>query len=269
MNPTGPLHAGGGRWVAVGDAIANLLAAQGAVVHREYYLNDAGNQLDTFGASLYARYAGHPLPEDGYQGAYLVDMAERMRAELGDDVTEERGAGMGPRRRRRAAAGRPRPHRRALRHLVLRAHAARARARSARCSSGCRPAGSPTSRTAPRGCGAEELGDQRDRVLVKSRRQHHLPAATTSRTTATRSSAGWEHLIDIWGADHHGQVKSLQVGMRALGIGTDGRAGARDHPRSVRDARARRRDRPALEAHRQHHHARRHPRRGRSRRRAA
>src|SRR6185312_1651426 len=51
-NPTGPLHAGGGRWVAVGDAIANLLASQGAVVHREYYLNDAGNQLDKFRDSL-------------------------------------------------------------------------------------------------------------------------------------------------------------------------------------------------------------------------
>ena len=56
-NPTGPLHAGGGRWVAVGDALANLLAAQGADVHREYYLNDAGNQLDTFAASLL-----RPLP---------------------------------------------------------------------------------------------------------------------------------------------------------------------------------------------------------------
>ena len=79
VNPTGPLHAGGGRWVAVGDAIANLLAAQGAVVHREYYLNDAGNQLDTFGASLHARYLGNQPPEDGYQGAYLIEMAERMR----------------------------------------------------------------------------------------------------------------------------------------------------------------------------------------------
>ena len=59
-NPTGPLHAGGGRWVAVGDALANLLAAQGADVHREYYLNDAGNQLDLFGASLLARYDGRP-----------------------------------------------------------------------------------------------------------------------------------------------------------------------------------------------------------------
>src|SRR6185295_2260751 len=88
-NPTGPLHAGGGRWVAVGDALANVLAAQGAEVHREYYLNDAGSQLDAFGASLLARYQGRPPPEGGYQGAYLVEMADRMRAELGDDVTEE------------------------------------------------------------------------------------------------------------------------------------------------------------------------------------
>src|SRR5204863_1989379 len=76
-NPTGPLHAGGGRWVAVGDAMANLLAAQGADVHREYYLNDAGNQLDVFGASLHARYRGEEPPDDGYQGAYLVEMADR------------------------------------------------------------------------------------------------------------------------------------------------------------------------------------------------
>src|SRR6185503_14137113 len=88
-NPTGPLHAGGGRWVAVGDALANLLAAQGAIVHREYYLNDAGNQLDTFAASLFARYEGRKPPEDGYHGQYLVEIADRMRAELGDAVTEE------------------------------------------------------------------------------------------------------------------------------------------------------------------------------------
>src|SRR6516164_2241756 len=88
-NPTGPLHAGGGRWVAVGDALANILASQGADVHREYYLNDAGTQLDTFGRSLHARYLGQEPPEDGYFGAYLLDMADRLRAALGDDVTEE------------------------------------------------------------------------------------------------------------------------------------------------------------------------------------
>src|SRR4051812_21688335 len=89
VNPTGPLHAGGGRWVAVGDSIANLLAAQGAEVHREYYLNDAGNQLALFRDSLYARYTNSPLPEDGYQGEYMADMAAQLRAELGDDVSPD------------------------------------------------------------------------------------------------------------------------------------------------------------------------------------
>jgi arginyl-tRNA synthetase len=88
-NPTGPLHAGGGRWVAVGDAIANLLAAQGAAVHREYYVNDTGNQLATFRDSLYARYRGESPPEDGYQGEYLVDLARDLHAELGDDVSPD------------------------------------------------------------------------------------------------------------------------------------------------------------------------------------
>ena len=88
-NPTGPLHAGGARWVAVGDALANVLAAQGAEVHREYYLNDAGNQLDTFARSLMARYRGEEPPEDGYHGQYLVEMAARMRTELGDAVDED------------------------------------------------------------------------------------------------------------------------------------------------------------------------------------
>ena len=82
-NPTGPLHAGGGRWVAVGDAIANLLAACGATVEREYLLNDAGTQLDLFGASLLARYQGTEPPEGGYQGPYIDELAARLRAELG------------------------------------------------------------------------------------------------------------------------------------------------------------------------------------------
>src|SRR5436189_201200 len=97
-NPTGPLHAGGGRWVAVGDAIANLLASQGAVVHREYYLNDTGNQLATFRDSLYARYRGEQPPEDGYQGEYLVDMAADLHAELGDDVSPDDACEWGVRR---------------------------------------------------------------------------------------------------------------------------------------------------------------------------
>ena len=77
---------------------------------------------------------------------------------------------------------------------------------------------SSTSTTAPRWLRTTDFGDQRDRVLVEVRRLAPRISATTSRTTATSSRAGWTHLIDIWGADHHGQVKSLQAGMEALGF---------------------------------------------------
>ncbi len=124
-NPTGPLHAGGARWVAVGDALANLLASQGAEVHREYYLNDAGNQLDTFAASLIARYEGREPPEDGYQGEYLVDMARKLRAELGDDVAVDDAKEWGYRENVRTLQEDLGRIGVALRHLVLRAHAPR------------------------------------------------------------------------------------------------------------------------------------------------
>jgi arginyl-tRNA synthetase len=79
-NPTGPIHIGGVRWAAVGDALARLLEASGAEVAREYYLNDAGNQFDLFAASMLARATGRPLPEDGYRGERVADYAARVVA---------------------------------------------------------------------------------------------------------------------------------------------------------------------------------------------
>lgn len=214
-NPTGPLHAGGGRWVAVGDALANLLSAQGAVVHREYYLNDAGNQLDTFAASLFARYEGRQPPEDGYQGQYLVDMAAAMREELGDAVTEEQAREWGYQynvstlqddlarigvtfdtwfsERTLHEAGNVK---RVLDDLGER--------------------GVVFEHDGATWLRATDFGDARDRVLVKS------DGSTTYLCNdlayhRDKFERGWEHLIDIWGADHHGQVKSLQSGMEALG----------------------------------------------------
>ncbi|HEY7594188.1 MAG TPA: arginine--tRNA ligase [Actinophytocola sp.] len=81
-NPTGPLHLGGTRWAAVGDALGRLLTAQGADVVREYYFNDAGAQIDRFVRSLIASAKGEPPPEDGYAGGYLSDVAaEVLRTE--------------------------------------------------------------------------------------------------------------------------------------------------------------------------------------------
>ncbi len=215
-NPTGPLHAGGGRWVAVGDAIANLLAAQGAEVHREYYLNDAGAQLDKFRDSLYARYRDVEPPEDGYHGQYLVDMAAQLHAELGDDVTPDDACEWG------------------YRHVVqsLRADLERVgvrfdtwfsertlheRGEVADVLAQLTEKGFVYERDGARWLRSTDFGDQRDRVLVRS------DGSTTYLCNdlayhRDKFRRGFTHLIDIWGADHHGQVKSLQAGMQALGF---------------------------------------------------
>ena len=77
-NPTGPLHLGHTRWAAVGDALGRVLAAAGAKVIREFYINDRGNQMDLFGKSVEAAALGQPIPEDGYQGGYINDLAEAV-----------------------------------------------------------------------------------------------------------------------------------------------------------------------------------------------
>lgn len=79
-NPTGPIHIGGTRWAAVGDALGRLLTTQGAAVTREYYFNDHGAQIDRFSNSLIAAAKGEPAPEDGYAGTYIADIASQVVA---------------------------------------------------------------------------------------------------------------------------------------------------------------------------------------------
>ncbi|WP_053655629.1 arginine--tRNA ligase [Micromonospora sp. NRRL B-16802] len=86
-NPTGPVHIGGVRWAAVGDALSRLLRATGAEVGTEYYFNDAGSQIDRFARSLLAAAKGEPAPEDGYGGAYIAEIATEVRARRPDVLT--------------------------------------------------------------------------------------------------------------------------------------------------------------------------------------
>ncbi|MFC7550956.1 arginine--tRNA ligase [Plantactinospora sp. GCM10030261] len=79
-NPTGPIHLGHTRWAAVGDSLRRILAAAGAEVTSEYYVNDAGAQIDRFGQSLYAAARGEPTPEGGYAGEYISEIAQRLSA---------------------------------------------------------------------------------------------------------------------------------------------------------------------------------------------
>jgi arginyl-tRNA synthetase len=80
-NPTGPLHLGHTRWAAVGDALGRVLSAAGAKVAREFYINDRGNQMDLFGQSVRAAAVGEAIPENGYQGAYILDLAKAVIAQ--------------------------------------------------------------------------------------------------------------------------------------------------------------------------------------------
>ncbi|MEY4411960.1 MAG: hypothetical protein RL560_219 [Actinomycetota bacterium] len=79
-NPTGPLHLGHTRWAAVGDALGRVLSAVGASVTREFYINDRGRQMDLFGESVQAAAQGKPIPEDGYQGEYIAELAKEVVA---------------------------------------------------------------------------------------------------------------------------------------------------------------------------------------------
>ncbi len=85
-NPTGPIHLGGTRWAAVGDSLARVFEAQGALVTREYYFNDHGAQIDRFARSLLASARGLEAPEDGYAGDYITEIAQRVLAETAEDI---------------------------------------------------------------------------------------------------------------------------------------------------------------------------------------
>ena len=86
-NPTGPIHIGGTRWAAVGDALGRLLSTQGADVLREYYFNDHGTQIDRFASSLIAAAKGEPAPADGYAGSYISDIAAQVLQKVPDALS--------------------------------------------------------------------------------------------------------------------------------------------------------------------------------------
>ncbi|MCZ7530327.1 MAG: arginine--tRNA ligase [Acidimicrobiia bacterium] len=186
-------------------------------MHREYYLNDAGSQLDTFAASLMARYEDREPPDDGYHGAYLADMAVTMRAELGDAVTVDRALDWG------------------YEHVVgqLRSDLARIgvgfdtwfsertlhdRGDVADVLGELQKVGVTFEADGATWLRSSDYGDQRDRVLVRSDGTTTYLAADLA-YHRDKLRRGWTHLIDIWGADHHGQVPSIQAGMQALGAG--------------------------------------------------
>ncbi len=207
-NPTGPLHAGGGRWAAFGDALCRVLERCGHVTHREYLLNDRGVQMQLFEASLRARRDGAELPEDGYAGEYLVEWAAEMPPDADvlewgyQRVKDEVAASLGAigvefdtwfSERSMVASG------------AIEATLADLRERGVVFEDD----GAVWLRSTA-------FGDDKDRVLVKRDGEptYLLPDIAYHRDKFAR---GWDLLIDVWGADHHGYVARLKAGVQALG----------------------------------------------------
>jgi len=215
-NPTGPIHVGNGWWCAYGDALSRVLARCGWQVHREYYVNDTGGQIRQLGESLLARRRGDEVPEQGYQGAYVADLAATYTGP--DDVV---GAG-------RWAADR------ILDDIRLTLDAIDIRFDEWFSQASIEESDAVADTVAilvEKGVvydkddatwlRSSDFGDQRDRVLVKSNGDYTYLAGDLAYHRDKLVRRGFDRAIDIFGADHHGQVASLFAGIEALGIAPD------------------------------------------------
>jgi arginyl-tRNA synthetase len=217
-NPTGPVHVGGSRNAAYGDALARMLAFLGHDVHREYYVNDFGSQVVKLGESVQARARGVDVPVDGYQGAYVQEVADALpEAADGDlaEVSRQAVALMAGRVRTSLLAfgvefdtwfsekslhdaqdGQPSKVQHAFEVLAEQGRT-------------YRHDGALWLRTT-------EFGDDKDRVLERSNGDHTYFASDIAYHQDKRER-GFELMLDVWGADHHGYMTRVHAGYEALG----------------------------------------------------
>jgi arginyl-tRNA synthetase len=207
-NPTGPVHAGHARGACYGDAVARMLERTGHVVHREFYINDRGAQLAAFGASIAARAAGQAPPEDGYHGGYIAEWAEA----LGEDEDPSEFGYARALADQREVLGRLgvvfdtwTSERALVASGAMEATLADLRSRGEVYDED----GAVWLRTS-------NHGDDKDRVLVRSDGEptYFLPDIAYHRDKFAR---GWQLLIDVWGADHHGYVARMRAALQILG----------------------------------------------------
>lgn len=220
-NPTGPIHIGGTRWAAVGDALGRLLSTQGADVVREYYFNDHGGQIDRFVNSLIASAKGDPTPEDGYAGAYIGDIAAQVTAKApealslpGDEMRETfRSIGVEL----------------MFDHIKRSLHdfgtdfdvythedSMHTSGRVEQAIAKLRENGAIYEKDGATWLRTTEFGDDKDRVVIKSDGQPAYIAGDLAYYLDKRQR-GFDLCIYMLGADHHGYIARLKAAAAALG----------------------------------------------------
>ena len=230
-NPTGPLHVGHGRGAALGDALANILQCAGFKVQREYYINDAGNQIRTLGISVYARYlelSGRDVmfPEEGYKGDYIKEIADRLVKEEGDlylNMSEEKAV-----------------EEMAVKSATLILDDIRQdleefgvcfdvwfsekdlldRGNVPKTLEVMEETGSVFSHEGALWFRSTDKGDDKDRVLVKSDGSLTYFASDVA-YHRDKYERGFDTVINIWGADHHGYVARMKASVQGLGKDPD------------------------------------------------
>ncbi|WP_210650628.1 arginine--tRNA ligase [Nocardioides sp. SYSU D00065] len=223
-NPTGPLHLGHTRWAVLGDAIARVLQAAGAKVAREFYINDRGNQMDLFGASLEAAALGWPIPEDGYQGGYVADLAAAIVADDPGIVDLPEGE--------RLAAFREAGYARQLKEQQDQLdafnthfdvwfserglHAEGFEGSVADTLQSLKDNGHLFEADGALWMRTTDFGDDRDRVLIRSNGELTYFASDTAYYLNKRGR-GFDHCIYLLGADHHGYVGRLKAMAACVG----------------------------------------------------
>lgn len=220
-NPTGPLHIGHTRWAALGDAIGRVLTASGATVAREFYINDAGAQMDRFGRSVLAAATGAPAPEDGYAGSYIADLGKYVLEERPDlpeldeaeqlEVTRE----IAYQRQLSEIQG-------SLAQFNVQfdvwfserqLHAAGPNGRGSLIDEAVdrlRNQGHVFDEDGAIWVRTTDFGDDKDRVIRRSNEEYTYFAADAA-YYLSKSDRGYAHKIYLLGADHHGYVHRLKA----------------------------------------------------------
>jgi arginyl-tRNA synthetase len=220
-NPTGPLTIGNARGAFIGDLLSRVLEAGGQRVTREYYFNDAGGQLDNLGASVLAIRRGEPIPEDGYHGAYVDEIAGRIPDDVWSGATAEgadaayllgRWAGARVREGIEASLERLGVHF----DVWTTESSLHENGWVERAIERLRSGGHVYEQDGALWFRSTTFGDDKDRVILRSNGRPTYFAADIGYVTE-KLSRGFDHLIYIWGSDHHGTVARVRNAAEAMG----------------------------------------------------